>query len=119
MNAIRHLSALLALSLSAGAEVTATLHGDQPGPTISRHVYGHFAEHLGGCIYEGIWVGEDSPIPNTRGIRNDVAAALKELEIPNLRWPGGCYADDYHWRDGVGPRNQRKTRVNRHWGKVL
>ncbi len=86
--------------------------------TISRHIYGHFAEHLGRCIYEGIWVGEDSPIPNTRGIRNDVVAALKALNIPNLRWPGGCFADEYHWKNGIGPREERPTMINTHWGGV-
>ncbi|WP_226037735.1 alpha-N-arabinofuranosidase [Aquibacillus saliphilus] len=88
------------------------------GQTISKHIYGHFAEHLGRCIYEGIWVGEDSPIPNTRGIRNDVVAALKKINIPNLRWPGGCFADEYHWKDGIGPREDRPTIVNTNWGKV-
>ena len=92
---------------------------DIAGPTISRHVYGHFAEHLGRCIYGGFWVGEDSVIPNTRGIRDDVVAALRELAIPNLRWPGGCFADEYHWRDGVGPRDQRPRVVNSHWGDVV
>ncbi len=83
---------------------------------ISRHIYGHFAEHLGRCIYEGLWVGTDSPIPNTRGIRNDVVAALKRLSMPNLRWPGGCFADTYHWMDGIGPREKRPSIVNIHWG---
>ncbi|MEA5455243.1 alpha-L-arabinofuranosidase C-terminal domain-containing protein [Sinomonas sp. JGH33] len=92
---------------------------DIAGPTISRHLYGHFAEHLGRCIYGGFWVGEDSDIPNTRGIRNDVVAALRELNIPNLRWPGGCFADEYHWRDGIGPRDQRPRMVNSHWGDVV
>ncbi len=86
---------------------------------ISRHLYGHFAEHLGRCVYEGLWVGEDSDIPNTRGIRNDVVEALKKLDIPNLRWPGGCYADEYHWRDGIGPRDQRPRTVNSLWGGVV
>jgi alpha-N-arabinofuranosidase len=85
---------------------------------ISKHIYGHFAEHLGRCIYDGFWVGEDSPIPNTRGIRNDVVEALKEINIPNLRWPGGCFADEYHWKDGIGPRDQRPEMVNTHWGGV-
>src|SRR6478609_315772 len=97
---------------------TAVIDLDLPGATISRHVYGHFAEHLGRCIYGGFWVGEDSEIPNTRGIRNDVVEALRELRIPNLRWPGGCFADEYHWRDGVGPREQRPRMVNTHWGDV-
>jgi len=66
---------------------------------ISRNIYGHFAEHLGRCIYEGFWVGKDSSIPNTRGIRKDVVEALRKINIPNLRWPGGCFADEYHWKD--------------------
>lgn len=86
---------------------------------ISKHIYGHFSEHLGRCIYEGLWVGEDSPIPNTEGIRNDVLGALQELNIPVLRWPGGCFADEYHWKDGVGPRENRKRMVNTHWGGVV
>jgi len=77
--------------------------------TISRHIYGHFSEHLGRCIYEGFWVGEDSEIPNTRGIRNDVVDALRKVRIPVLRWPGGCFADEYHWRDGIGPRVRSST----------
>lgn len=99
--------------------LTAVIDLDLPGPTISRHIYGHFAEHLGRCIYGGLWVGEDSPIPNTRGIRDDVVAALRAIRVPNLRWPGGCFADDYHWRDGVGPREQRPRMVNSHWGDVV
>ncbi|WP_077619388.1 alpha-N-arabinofuranosidase [Bacillus sinesaloumensis] len=86
---------------------------------INRNIYGHFAEHLGRCIYEGIWVGEDSSIPNTEGIRNDVLAALKNIKIPVLRWPGGCFADEYHWKDGVGPKENRKRMVNTHWGGVV
>lgn len=86
---------------------------------INKNIYGHFAEHLGRCIYEGIWVGEDSSIPNTKGIRNDVLAALKNIKVPVLRWPGGCFADEYHWKDGVGPRENRKRMVNTHWGGVV
>ena len=86
---------------------------------INRNLYGHFAEHLGTCIYEGIWVGPDSTIPNTHGFRNDTLQALRELAPPLLRWPGGCFADDYHWRDGIGPRDQRPRRLNRHWGQVV
>ncbi|NLE23876.1 MAG: alpha-N-arabinofuranosidase [Clostridiaceae bacterium] len=86
---------------------------------INKNIYGHFAEHLGRCIYEGIWVGKDSPIPNTDGIRNDVIAALKELKIPVLRWPGGCFADEYHWMDGVGPYENRPKMINTHWGGVV
>ena len=92
---------------------------DRPGPTISRHLYGHFAEHLGRCIYDGFWVGEDATVPNVGGIRLDVVDALRELSIPNLRWPGGCFADRYHWRDGIGPREQRPTLINTLWGGVL
>ncbi len=86
---------------------------------ISRHIYGHFAEHLGRGIYEGIWVGEDSPIPNTHGVRNDVLEALRRIQVPVVRWPGGCFADEYHWKDGVGPRADRKRIVNTHWGGVV
>ena len=86
---------------------------------INKDIYGHFAEHLGRCIYEGIWVGEDSTIPNVKGIRTDVVEALKELSIPVLRWPGGCFADEYHWRDGIGPRENRRKIVNNHWGGVV
>jgi alpha-N-arabinofuranosidase len=95
------------------------IHADRPGATIAPQIYGHFAEHLGRCIYEGIWVGPESPIPNTRGIRTDVVAALKNINIPVLRWPGGCFADEYHWRDGIGPREQRPKRINTHWGGVI
>ncbi|MBB3109552.1 alpha-N-arabinofuranosidase [Paenibacillus phyllosphaerae] len=95
------------------------INADLSKGTISRHIYGHFAEHLGRCIYGGIWVGEDSDIPNTNGIRNDVLEALKNLQIPNLRWPGGCFADEYHWKDGIGPRETRKRMVNTHWGGVV
>ncbi len=87
--------------------------------TISRHIYGHFAEHLGRCIYDGIWVGKDSPIPNTRGIRNDIVQALREISIPNIRWPGGCFAEEYHWMDGVGEPGERKKTVNSSWGGVI
>jgi len=86
---------------------------------INSEIYGHFAEHLGRCIYEGIYVGEDSEIPNTNGMRNDVVAALKEMRIPVLRWPGGCFADEYHWKDGIGPKENRKRMVNTHWGGVV
>ncbi len=86
---------------------------------INKDIYGHFSEHLGRCIYEGLYVGEDSDIPNTNGMRNDVVEALKEMKIPLLRWPGGCFADEYHWMDGIGPKENRKTIVNTHWGGVV
>jgi alpha-N-arabinofuranosidase len=91
---------------------------DEKKEKINKNIYGHFAEHLGRCIYEGFWVGEDSEIPNQNGIRTDVVEALKAIDIPVLRWPGGCFADEYHWKDGVGPREERPTIVNTHWGNV-
>jgi alpha-N-arabinofuranosidase len=112
----------LTLGLSTHAAIAETLqakailHADKPGPQISRNLYGQFSEHLGGGIYDGIWVGEDSPIPNVRGIRSDVVAALKAIRTPLVRWPGGCFADEYHWRDGIGPRAQRPVRKNNWWG---
>lgn len=104
---------------SSAQQTQITINARQGQGTISRHIYGHFAEHLGRCIYEGIWVGEDSSIPNTNGIRNDVVEALRHIHIPVLRWPGGCFADEYHWKDGVGPREGRKRIVNTHWGGVV
>ena len=98
---------------------TLTIHADRSIGTIPRDLYGQFSEHLGHGIYEGIWVGEDSSIPNTRGIRNDVVAALKAIHVPVLRWPGGCFADEYHWKDGIGPREKRPTMINTHWGGVV
>jgi alpha-N-arabinofuranosidase len=95
------------------------IHADKSEVRISRNIYGQFAEHLGRGIYGGLWVGEDSPIPNTRGIRNDVVTALRRLKVPVLRWPGGCFADEYHWKDGIGPREQRPPRINTHWGGVV
>ncbi len=94
------------------------IHTGKGRETINRNIYGHFSEHLGRCIYDGLWVGEDSEIPNTRGIRNDVVEALKQIKIPVLRWPGGCFADEYHWKDGIGPRQQRPAMINTHWGRV-
>ena len=86
---------------------------------IHPEVYGHFSEHLGRCIYEGLYVGEDSEIPNVNGMRKDVVEALKEMQIPVLRWPGGCFADEYHWKDGIGPKEKRKKMINTHWGGVV
>jgi alpha-N-arabinofuranosidase len=94
------------------------IHTDEGKDTINKNIYGHFSEHLGRCIYDGFWVGEDSEIPNTRGIRNDVVEALKRIKIPVLRWPGGCFADEYHWKEGIGPRNERPSMINTHWGRV-
>ena len=107
-----------ALAAPETIQASLTLRADQPGPKIDRNIYGHFVEHLGRGVYEGIWVGENSPIPNTRGIRNDVVAALKRINPPVVRWPGGCFADIYHWRDGVGPRDQRPEITNTSWGNA-
>jgi len=97
---------------------TLTVRADTPGARIDRRIFSQFAEHLGTGIYEGIWVGPNSKIPNTRGYRNDVIAALKALKVPVLRWPGGCFADEYHWREGIGPRKDRPVKINTHWGGV-
>ena len=86
---------------------------------IRPEVYGNFSEHLGRCIYEGVYVGEDSPIPNVNGMRTDIVEALRRMKLPVLRWPGGCFADTYHWRDGVGPRAERKKMINTNWGGVV
>ena len=86
---------------------------------INPEIYGHFSEHLGRCIYEGLYVGENSDIPNENGMRKDVVEALREMQIPVLRWPGGCFADEYHWMDGIGPKENRKKMINTHWGGVV
>ena len=110
---------LLVSAMSASAApASLTIHADKPGATINKYVYGQFSEMLGSGIYGGIYVGANSPIPNTRGFRNDVIAALKELKVPLVRWPGGCYADEYHWRDGIGPQDKRTSRINTNWGGV-
>ncbi|NLK46736.1 MAG: alpha-N-arabinofuranosidase [Treponema sp.] len=98
---------------------TVIVNAGQKKSVIDRNIYGHFSEHLGRCIYGGFWVGKDSPIDNINGYRKDVVEAFKELDIPNLRWPGGCFADEYHWKDGIGDYKQRKRMVNTHWGGVL
>lgn len=109
---------LLPIFAQKTADAVITLQPSN-GTTINKHIYGHFAEHLGRCIYGGFYVGEgNQAVPNTNGIRNDVVMALKELKIPNLRWPGGCFADTYHWKDGIGPKDERPTIVNRWWGGV-
>ncbi|MBS1852241.1 MAG: alpha-N-arabinofuranosidase [Acidobacteria bacterium] len=108
---------LLALPATAAEKVLLTVDVSQAGAKIDRNLFGQFAEHLGHGIYEGIWVGPDSKIPNTRGIRNDVVAALKAIRVPNVRWPGGCFADEYHWRNGVGP--SRTVTLNPNWGGVI
>jgi len=99
------------------AQNKVTINADSAETQISKHIYGHFAEHLGRVIYDGIYVGEDNPkIANTDGVRKDVIRALRDLNIPNLRWPGGCFADTYHWKDAIGPKNKRKAIENLSWG---
>ncbi|MES2021148.1 MAG: alpha-L-arabinofuranosidase C-terminal domain-containing protein [Pseudomonadota bacterium] len=105
-------------TIGSASGATATLHGDQPGPVMNRQVFGQFAEHLGHGIYGGIWVGETSSIPNDHGYRRDVLEALRAIKVPVVRWPGGCFADEYHWRDGVGPRGKRPVKINTNWGGV-
>jgi alpha-N-arabinofuranosidase len=110
----------LALLTAGLAQAATTVKVDtaKPGPVINKDVYGQFAEHLGSGIYGGMWVGPQSKIPNTRGWRNDVIGALKKLHVPLVRWPGGCFADEYHWREGIGPRNKRPVKINTTWGGV-
>lgn len=107
----------MAASLIAADKVPMVIDTAKTGPKIDRNLFGQFAEHLGTGIYEGVWVGQDSKIPNTRGIRNDVVAALRALKVPNVRWPGGCFADEYHWRNGIG--RERRATLNPNWGGVL
>jgi alpha-L-arabinofuranosidase len=102
---------------AADGTVALSIDASKPGAKIDRNIFGQFAEHLGTGVYEGVWVGPDSPIPNTRGLRNDVVAALKALKVPNVRWPGGCFADEYHWRNGIGPN--RPATLNPNWGGVI
>src|SRR5215471_19386079 len=112
------LAALAAPSLEA-QKIELSVDASKTGAKIDRNIFGQFAEHLGHGVYEGIWVGSYSRIANTRGIRNDVVAALKALKVPNVRWPGGCFADEYQWRDGIGPRDKRPKMINTHWGGVV
>ncbi|PCD04466.1 alpha-N-arabinofuranosidase [Sphingomonas spermidinifaciens] len=119
------LGAAMALTLLASASAQEaprpteiTVRADTPGPTYDKAIFTQFAEHLGTGIYGGLWVGEKSKIPNVRGFRSDVVGALKELGVPIVRWPGGCFADEYHWREGVGPRAKRPVKINTHWGGV-
>lgn len=95
------------------------VHADDEIGTIRPDLHGQFAEHLGSCVYGGLWVGKNSRIPNVEGYRKQAVEYLRELKIPVLRWPGGCFADDYHWRDGIGPVSQRPKRVNIHWGSYV
>ena len=108
----------LFLTVNLFAQNELELDPDASNIIISKEIYGHFSEHLGTCIYEGIYVGEDSDIPNIKGYRKDVVEAIKELKVPVLRWPGGCFADTYHWKDGIGPKENRPSIVNVFWGGV-
>ena len=122
---IRNITIALLLLWGAAARaadntpIDLTIDGEHPGARIQRDLFGQFAEHLGTGIYGGIWVGKDSPIPNVRGIRSDVVSALRALKVPDVRWPGGCFADEYHWRDGIGPAATRKSTINTNWGGAL
>ncbi|MBE7177102.1 MAG: alpha-N-arabinofuranosidase [Mucilaginibacter polytrichastri] len=112
------LFAVLCMPALVTAQTKISMKDVDSSVMISRHIYGHFSEHLGRCIYDGFWVKEGSAVPNKGRIRLDIVEALKKISIPNLRWPGGCFADEYHWRDGIGPRNQRPKMVNTNWGGV-
>ncbi len=109
---------LLSSLLPAQSSVNAIVDGQNPAAMISRHIYGHFSEHLGRCIYDGFWVSDTLQVPKKDRIRLDIVEALKKINIPNLRWPGGCFGDEYHWRDGIGPRKDRPYMVNTNWGGV-
>ncbi|MGH2565194.1 MAG: alpha-N-arabinofuranosidase, partial [Ginsengibacter sp.] len=110
---------ILSLSNVVSAQTRITLEADSAKQIINKNIYGHFAEHLGHCIYDGFYVGDTNKIiPNTDGVRNDVITALRKMKIPALRWPGGCFADTYHWKDGVGPKDKRPSMVNSWWGGV-
>ena len=110
------LTLLCSAATAVAQEATLTIHPAEGQNIIPKEIYGQFAEHLGRCIYGGIWVGKDSDIPNVEGYRKDVFEAIKALEVPVMRWPGGCFADEYHWMDGIGPQDQRPTMVNTNWG---
>ena len=113
------LFAVFFLSSSLRAQNIITLNTGQAKDTINKNIYGHFAEDLGRCIYGGFYVGEgNTKIANKNGVRLDIIDALKKLKIPVLRWPGGCYADHYHWKDGIGPKEKRKHTENVSWGNI-
>jgi alpha-N-arabinofuranosidase len=109
-------SASPALAQNASAPVEVVVDVAKPGARIDRNIFGQFAEHLGTGIYGGVWVGKDSAVDNVRGIRKDVVAALRAIRVPNVRWPGGCFADEYHWRHGIGPARDRRVTINSNWG---
>jgi alpha-N-arabinofuranosidase len=105
-------------TLLAQTTVNVQVQAANPTTVISKHIYGHFSEHLGRCIYDGFWVKDSLNVPKKDRIRLDIVEALKKIQIPNLRWPGGCFADEYHWRDGIGVRDQRPKMINTNWGNV-
>lgn len=107
------------ISQTGFSQVQLNLNTASAKTKIDRNIYGHFSEHLGRCIYDGFWVSDTLNVPKKDRIRLDIVDALKKIQIPNLRWPGGCFADEYHWRDGIGPRNQRPKMVNTNWGGVV
>ena len=109
---------VLSIAMYSQSEVKLIVNGHDPKTIISKHIYGHFSEHLGRCIYDGFWVNDSMNVPKKDRIRLDIVEVLKKIKIPNLRWPGGCFADEYHWRDGIGPRKQRPTMSNTNWGNV-
>ena len=112
--------AAVALAASAQAQSIVVIHDSEAdGRIIPKEIYGQFSEHLGSCIYGGLWVGRDSSIPNEDGYRKDVLDALRALQVPVLRWPGGCFADDYHWMDGIGPQEKRAKISNNTWGGTM
>ncbi|MBN1403804.1 MAG: alpha-N-arabinofuranosidase [Opitutales bacterium] len=111
--------AAFAAQTQSVADASVVVKADSPGAVVAPEIYGQFAEHLGTGIYGGVWVGENSDIPNTRGMRNDVIEALRNLHLSVVRWPGGCFADEYHWRDGIGPRENRPSMINTNWGGVV
>ena len=114
------IAAAMAISLTGFAQTRITVHDSaKDQPIIPKEIYGQFSEHLGRCIYDGIWVGKDSDIPNIDGYRKDLVEALQELKVPVLRWPGGCFADEYHWMEGIGPVESRTRVLNSNWGGTI
>ena len=118
-NLLTGLLLLASITVPAQQETIIRIHPEQGTTVIDKNIYGQFAEHLGTCIYGGLWVGEDSQIPNINGYRTDVLNALKDLKVPVLRWPGGCFADEYHWMDVIGPKENRPKMVNNNWGGTV
>src|SRR6476620_11970367 len=116
---LKFILSFLTISIATAAQNTIVLNADKGKDIINKNIYGHFAEHLGHCIYGGFYVGDSNKtIPHKDGVRLDVIEALKKLKIPVLRWPGGCFADTYHWKDGIGPKKERPSIVNTNWGGV-